>query len=215
MCREILAEEGIDQEIFAFSSAQELENVLEKEGNRFNCLLLDIRMEGMNGMELAQTLRARNDNVSIIFISGYEDYLREGYYVRPVHFLLKPIEYDALAEALRTDWKLNHRSKTVAFQVGNRTVHLKVEKIGYIESQNHKVIVHGKEKETSYSISMNEIERLMPNQFYRCHKSFLVNMEHVVEISRTELLMSGGEKIPIGRKYYKDFQLGFIRYMNQ
>lgn len=86
MCREILAEEGIDQEIFAFSSAQELENVLEKEGNRFNCLLLDIRMEGMNGMELAQTLRARNDNVSIIFISGYEDYLREGYYVRPVHF---------------------------------------------------------------------------------------------------------------------------------
>ena len=216
MCREILAEHGIEHAITAFSSAAELEELLRTEENPFDCLLLDIQMAGMSGMELAQLLRSREDNVSIIFITSCENYLREGYSVQPIHFLLKPVKREVLEDALRIDWRLNHKPKIVTLRVGSRTVSLKLTEILYIESQNHSVVVHKREASQSFTFSLSDMERmLVPGQFFRCHNSYLVNMEYVEEIGRTELQLAFGERIPIGRKYYKDFQSAFIHYMNQ
>ncbi len=124
LCRDILTEEKIEQVVTAFASAEELERVLREEGTPFDLLLLDIQMEGMNGMELARTLRERGDRVSILFVTGCEDYLREGYCVQPIHFLLKPVKREELANALRADWELNHKPKTVVLQAGGKTVSL-------------------------------------------------------------------------------------------
>ena len=113
-CHEILTEDNIEHRIEDFHSARELEQALLAEDKPFDLLLLDIRMEGMTGMELARSLRQRGDRVSVIFVSGYDEYLPQGYSVQPIHFLLKPVSREALAEALRTDWKLNHRPRTAA-----------------------------------------------------------------------------------------------------
>ncbi len=216
LCREVLNEIGVEHSIMDFSSAQELENLLEAENNPFDLLLLDIQMEGLTGMELAQSLRQRGDRVSIIFVTGCEDYLPQGYSVQPIHFLLKPVSREALSAALRTDWELNHKPKTAVLRIGSKTVSLTLSEIRYIESYNHNIIIHQTEGDRTCVFSLTEFERQMPpNQFCRCHNSYLVNMAYVEEIGRTELSLRGGVGVPIGRAYYKSLQSAFIRYMNQ
>lgn len=216
LCHDILQEDGIEHEITAFSSAEELEKLLLAETAPFDLLLLDIQMEGMTGMELAKSLRRRGDRVSILFVTGCEDYLPEGYDVQPIHFLLKPVSREALAGALRTDWRLNHRPKTAVLRIGGKTVSLPLAEIRYIESYNHNIVIHQASGNRSYLLSLSEAEKqLPPGQFCRCHNSYLVNMEYVEEISRKELSLRGGIRLPIGRAYYKSLQSAFIRFMNR
>lgn len=73
LCHEILAEDGIEHSITDFSSAQQIEDQMTAQNHSFDLLLLDIQMEGLTGMELAQSLRQRGDRVSIIFVTGCED----------------------------------------------------------------------------------------------------------------------------------------------
>ena len=217
LCHEILIDKEIEHEIQDFSSAIDLEKKLIAESHPFDLLLLDIQMEGMTGMELARTLRKRGDRVSVIFVSGCEDYLVEGYEVQPVHFLLKPIRRDALENALRVDWELNHKSKSILLRVGSKNVSILLNQICYIESYNHDIIVHlEKNEEKTFSFSLSRLENQLPSdQFCRCHNSYLVNLAYVEEITRSSLTLRGGSKIPIGRTYYKTLQQAFIQYMNK
>ncbi|MGN0462363.1 MAG: LytR/AlgR family response regulator transcription factor [Ruminococcus sp.] len=215
MCSEILAEEGVENEITVFPSAKALNTVLLSQSKPFDMLILDIQMEDMTGLELAQALRQRGDRVSIIFVTAYEDYLPHGYGVQPIHFLLKPVSREALCDALRTDIKLNHKPKTVALRIGHKTISLPVSEIRYIESFNHSIIIHENSKR-SYTISLSEVEKQLPTGiFCRCHNSYLVNMDFVEEIGRTELTLRSGEVLPVGRAYYKSFQSAFISFINQ
>ena len=101
-------------------------------------------------------------------------------------------------------------------RIGSKTVSLPLAEIRYIESYNHSIIVHLREGERTYVLSLIDFEKQMPqNQFCRCHNSYLVNMDYVEEIGRTELSLRGGIRLPIGRAYYKALQSAFIRYMNR
>ena len=216
LCQEILIENDIEHSIMDFASAQQLDDVLTEGNSPFNLLLLDIQMEGLTGMELAQSLRQRGDRVSIIFVTGCEDYLPEGYSVQPIHFLLKPVSRESLASALRTDWQLNHRPKTIVLRIGSKTVQLALAEIRYIESYDHNIIVHQAEGDRTYFLSLTDFEKQMPrDQFCRCHNSYLVNMSFAEEISRMELSLRGGVCLPVGRAYYKTLQSAFIRYLNR
>lgn len=216
LCQAILEEDGIVHEITDFSTAHKLDQLLKEKGQSFDLLLLDIQMEGMTGMELAQTLRRRGDRVSIIFITGCEEYLPEGYSVQPIHFLLKPIRRESLASALRTDWSLNHQAKTIVLRTGGKTATLLLLEIEYIESYNHNIVVHQTKGDRTYFLSLRDFEKQMPRgQFCRCHNSYLVNLAYVEEIGRTELSLRGGIRLPIGRAYYKALQSAFVQYINQ
>ena len=216
LCRDILMEDGIGHEITEFCSADALDCVLKEESAPFDLLILDIQMDGMSGMELAKSLRQRGNRVSILFVTGCEDYLPEGYGVQPVHFLLKPVSRGALAGALRTDWNLNHKPKTVTMRFGGRTVSLVLADIRYIESYNHSIVVHQADGNRTYLLSLSELEKqLASKQFCRCHNSYLVNLDYVEEIGRTKLMLRDGSSIPVGRTYYKLLQSAFVCFLNQ
>lgn len=217
LCREILAEMDLEYEIAAFSSAEELDAAVHSENvDPFALLLLDIQLDGMSGMELARELRRRDDWVGVVFITNCEDYLREGYAVQPIQYLLKPVSREALAKAIQTDWKRNHRSKTILLRAGGKVTRLPAADVRYLESLNHSVILHLRDGERTFSLSLTETERLLPpGLFVRCHNSFLVNLEHIEAISRTEIALRDGTRVPVGRRYYKDFQSAFIQYINQ
>lgn len=216
LCDEILTEIQIAHELRSFSSAEELEAELENQ-RMFDVLILDIRLERMTGMELAKKLRREDNRISIIFITGCEEYLREGYEVQPVHFLLKPIEKSRLREALLTDWKLNHKPERVTLRRGNRTLGLMLREILYIEAGvNHNIRIVLEGREEMFPVTLSEMEQKLPAEsFIRCHNSYLVNLEYVREWNRSALQMADGVRLPVGRKYYKECQAAFISYINR
>lgn len=216
LCSDILTDDSVEYELEPFCSAQELEKRLNSKNCPFDLLILDIQMDGMTGMELARSLREKGNRVSIIFVTACEDYLSEGYGVQPIHFLLKPVRREALASAIHTDLKLNYIPKTVVVHIGNKLVHLSFSDIRYVESYNHSIVIHQSTGNSTYYFSLSDFEKQLPaGQFARCHNSYLVNLNEVREIGRTELSLQSGETLPVGRAYYKAFQSAFVRYINQ
>ncbi len=215
MCGEILNGLKVEHEIVPFSSAQDLSAALSSGREQFDLLCLDICMDGKTGMDLAHELRERDDRTSILFISSSDAYLREGYSVRPIQYLSKPLKGEELAEALRSDLRINHSPRLVTFRRGNRTSALPIAEIIYVESRDHGICLHMTGEEQTFPISLSEAEQILPQeQFCRCHNSFLVNMAAVTEISRNWVTLCGDRTIPIGRRYYEQAQSRFIRYLN-
>ena len=113
LCGEVLTDLKIEHRIAAFSSAEDLETQL-LSGERFDLLCLDILMDGESGMEFAKKLRMTDDRTSILFLTGSSEYLKDGYEVRPIQYLLKPVKREELARAIETDLRLHHQPKTVS-----------------------------------------------------------------------------------------------------
>lgn len=215
LCNEILDEYSVEHTITEFSSAEAFGAAIQDENCQFDVLLLDIVLEEKSGMELARELRSEGNRISIIFITGYEQYLQEGYDVQPIHYLLKPVEKSALEKALKTDIKLNYNVKTVVLRKGIKTTVLALRDVLYIESLNHIVTIHLVNGTFSFPQTLTEIMQVLPNNvFCRIHKSYLVNMDHIVEFSRSEAMLSNSARLPVGRKYYQESQRKFIRYIN-
>lgn len=214
--QEILGQLEPDHEIVPFSSAEALDAALTA-GAQFDLLCLDILMDGAGktGMELALDLRRRDEQTSILFITSSTDFLLEGYGARPIQYLLKPLRREALENALQTDLRLNHRPRTVTLRTRGRTSVLALADIWYVESRNHGCIFRLEREEQSFQLTLTQAEELLPReQFSRCHNSFLVNMARIREVTSREVVLDGGARLTIGRRYAKEFQSTFVRYLN-
>ncbi len=217
-CGETLTEENIAHEIASFSSAEELEAFLETGEQGFDLLVLDIKLEEKNGLELAKEVRRRNDRVSILFITGYEEYALAGYEVQPVHFLLKPLDWEKLREILLKDWRQKHRAQTVLLEKGRRKIRLAVHSILYVETDgSHGVQIILEDGSVKFPAGMGELEGMLPKgQFVRCHNSYIVNPGRVQECTRQSFYLDDGEhKLPVSRKYLNACQKAFVSYKNQ
>ena len=216
LCGALLSARQIDHSVALFPSADALAAALARDEEAFDLLLLDIQMEGMSGMELAKELYARRSPARVLFITGCADYALEGHSVHPVHYLLKPVEAEELDEALFRDWQERCQSSAVLLRSGGRTVSLPVGGIRFMESLNRAVVVHLAAEEQTFPTTLVDAERLTPpGQFARCHNSYLVNLDWVKEIGRTEVLLRDGDRLPVGRRYYRDFQSALIRRVNR
>lgn len=212
---DILTEQGIDHQIAAYGSAEALEDALHT-GASFDLFCLDILMEGESGMELAKRIRETDERTSILFLTGSHEFLKEGYEVRPIQYLLKPVERESLCRAVETDLRLNHRPRTVTLRTGIRTLVLPLDEIVYVESRDHGSLFHlAGGEERFWPTSLGETQSHLPcDRFGRCHNSFLVNMSWIREINGRTLCLTAGE-LNLGRKYAVEFQERFVRYLNE
>ena len=216
LCTALLSARRIEHTLALFARADALAEVLEREEGRFDLLILDIQMEGLSGMELAKRLYERRAPVSVLFITGCADYALEGHSVHPVHYLLKPVEPDALDEALYRDWREHHQPSAMLLRSGGRTVSLPVNEIRYLESLNRMVVAHLSQEQPAFPITLLDAQRLAPpGAFARCHNSYLVNLDWVKEVVRTEVLLRDGTRLPVGRRYYREFQSALVRRVNR
>lgn len=213
-CEAVLKDLNAEHAVTAYSSAEELEAALAA-GTEFSLLCLDILMHGKSGMALAQELRERDDQTSILFITGSTEFLREGYSVRPIQYLLKPVQPEELHRAIETDLRLRHRSRSVIFCVSGRTLVLPAEDILYAESRDHGSVLHTVHGERFLPIPLGQTEQAVPGDcFCRCHNSFLVNLSHIRQVSGRTLYLTDGTELSIGRHYMEQFQNHFVRYLN-
>ncbi len=215
LCAEILDEINISYKIETFKNADSLTKILYNRPSDFDLLLLDIVMDGVSGMEFAKQLRSRQNLISIIFITAHEDYLLEGYTVQPLWYLLKPVSRNELATAIQTDLERNHLSKTVILKSGSRYISLDTENVIFIESMNHTLHIHLSDRTLSIHMTLANAQNIFPsNRFSRCHKSYLVNLHWISDISRTKLQLKSGDILPVGRNYQIQLQSDFVRYLN-
>lgn len=176
-------------------------------------LLLDIEMSRLNGMELAKKIRAEGDMLPIVFVTGYAEYMNEGYEVEALHYLLKPADREKLFAVLDRYVKKRVPENEIMLECSEGTLHVSPDTITYCEAMGKRSCVclsDGKTLECSSGIST--LAKQLPEEFTFCHRSYIVNLRFVRSIGKTELTLDGGGIIPISRRLYKDINEKFIAY---
>ena len=208
-----------DAEIMVYTSGEEL----LKADRLPDILLLDIRMPGMNGMDTAKVLRDRGWRKILIFVTGEEDQVFNSFDLHAFHFLVKPISDEKLKEVLNSaESELEHIEKSSAdndryvdIQSGTSHIRLKLSKLQYAEVFSRKTILHTKEGIIEYYGQLSALEKLVGNDFFRIHRSYLVNLRYIERYDKSFVTMSGGDNIPIARREYDGFLTAYMEYIKR
>lgn len=203
-----------------YAAAEEL--LAAKE--QFDIVFLDIKMEGLNGMEAAKRLRERNrcgiqEETVLIFVTGLREYVFEAFDVAAFHYLLKPVDEKKFIEILDRAVKEAGKRKEsgqeqLVFKTGSRSVTLTPDRILYIENRGRKLEIHTAAKEgIEIYAAMSELEGQLGRSFYRCHRGYLVNMAYITEYSNTGITLNNGETVYMAKGRYNEFVKEYMHYL--
>lgn len=192
-------------------------------------LFLDIEMRDSppgkdsmekNGMWLAREIRGRENGKQpvIIFVTGYKEYVFDAFDVDAFQYLLKPVDTQKFAAvfhkaARQISAEQEQKKRNLVIQYKNTNKAIPFSHIYYVESRNHRVVIHSKEGEFAYYAKMEELERELSVRFYRIHRGYLINLSYVDEYSKLEVTLMNGEKLLISKYKYDDFVRAYLDYM--
>ncbi len=196
--------EGAEQIVYEFSAGEGAVRWLKKHPGEIDLLFLDVEMKGVSGMEAARQIREFDREICIVFVTGYTDYVFEGYKVNALDYLVKPAGTERLREVLgRVRGHIaDSGGRMFSFKNAEGTYRLPLSGISYFYSDRRKVNVAftGKEGAVSHSFygKLDEVEAQLDGGFVRVHQRYLVNPVRVTHIGGESVTVDG-QDIPMSR----------------
>jgi len=198
--------------IEAFESAEAL-LFRYAENKSYDILLLDIEMGTMNGVELAQHIRRDNEAVQIVFITGFPDFIAEGYEVSALHYLMKPVSEAKLLSVLdKACKKRNKIERAMMLNITGESIRIPMSDILCVEAFGHSVVITTTTDRYDAKQSISEIQSLLGDGFIRCHRSYIVGLKYIKRITKIEVILDNGKAIPLSRRSYDEVNQAFIRF---
>ncbi len=204
------AQRGVVLNLMVFASAEAF-LFCYADKKDFDLLLLDVEMDGMDGVSLARQLRQENQDVQIVFITGYSDYIADGYDVAALHYLMKPLDPEKLFAVLdRAAERLRRSEHTLYFESMGEMVRMPLHRIRALEVRQNYVTVHA-DRDYTVKKALTEFERELDDSFFRTGRSWIVNLAYVQRVTRTEALLTGGTTVPLARGVYDKLNRAIIQ----
>lgn len=180
------------------------------EDKSFDILLLDIEMAAMDGVTMARQVRRDNETVQIIFITGYSDYIAEGYEVEALHYLMKPVHEEKLFQVLdRAMQKLEKDARCLNLELSGEMVRLPLYTIRYLDVYKNYVTIHAREDYT-VKRTLGAFEEELDSGFFRAGRSMIVNLKYIRRVTKKEVYLSDGTVLPLPRGVYEALNRAII-----
>ena len=200
--RAVLAQDNKTADISLFSDPQKLLACYKKDDAPFDLLFLDIRMKGLDGLQLAEKM----------------EYVFRGYEVKAFRYLMKnELDY-GFSKVLRdcmAEWE-NSESDRFTFQFGAETISLDLQDIYYFESKKRIVTIYQSQGSYRTYAKLDDIENtLIDKDFIRCHQSFLVNAKKIAKLSAQEIHLKNGVVIPVSKKYKQSVGEAYLKSISK
>ena len=213
MAGELLREENIAAQITCYDSAAALLSAI-RAGKAFDILLLDVMMEGMDGMELAAALRAGHEDAAIIFISSNREMALRGYEVAASRYLAKPEDPEKLREALLHCRAARSGRTTLVLPTASGQSSVAPAAVLYAEAWERGVRLHLDGEILEVRLPLSQVAAMLPEgQFACCHRTLLVNLVKARHVRYCELGLRNGECLPISKYRLAQFKSAFLHYL--
>lgn len=192
----ILRDES-EQIVYEFSTGASAVRWLEKHPGEIDLLFLDVEMDGISGMDAAAQIRNFDKEICLVFVTGYTDYVFDGYKVNALDYVIKPASAKKLLDVLKRVWEQlsDKYDKTFSFKNPEGTYRLPLSNIAYFYSDKRKVniVCTSRERSLSYSFygKLDEVEAKLSHAFVRIHQRYLVNPAHVERIGSENITIAG------------------------
>ena len=202
--REYGQETGAELQITEFTGGTAF---LEQYQEDLDLIFMDIMMDGLDGLTTARKLRRRDDKVLLVFVTSMLQYAVQGYSVDAMDFIVKPVTYTGMKLCMDRVVRRLNETAPVRLRFTNRegTHSVDAAEICYIESLEHKIVVHTVQGEIQSDMSLAAAEKMVKAlPFFRCHVSYLVKLRYVDRVSGNDVWVNG-DRLAISRYRRKDF----------
>lgn len=203
---------GIDVIVMQFADGEEL----LRSDKHIDILFLDIRMKNTDGIETARKLRLSGFKGFLIFITVLKEQVFQAFEVQAFDYLLKPLQEERFNKTMcRLLENINNSNGSdLLIRIGYESRLIPVDDIVFCEVIDRKIYLHLLSSEVvCYYEKIEALENKLSKCFYRCHRSFLINLKYVVSRKSGSVLMKGGKEIPVSRLRDKEFSNVILRYM--
>lgn len=213
ICRDILEKLEIEYNITVFSGSAEFLRAFFERRMRYDLILLDIMMEGMDGVTLAKQIRSDDKDAAIIFITSNPEYVFQGYDVHALHYLMKPLNPEMLAPLIEADYSSRMKTNELMLDSDAGKIRVAVKDILCAETVGRRVEVtlHPTGRAYYSGTLTGFLDELRKEGFVQCHKSFAVNISNIRELTRREAIAINGLKIPVSRTFAGEIQRAFLQ----
>lgn len=210
--KKAMARRCLDGQVAAFSSAEQMRR--EMNGRAFPVNFLDIYMEGTSGMELAWEIIKCDPKAAVVFATTSREHMAEGFCVGAVHYLVKPYAEADVGEALDRCLRLVDKLEPyMELSVGRENRKVLLSHIYMVEFRNRCCFVCTTEGDYRVYMRLEEMEnRLADSRFLRCHRSYIVNLDHVSCITGNDFVLDNNAVVPIRREDKVKVKLAFQDY---
>lgn len=200
---------GIALECRAFSSAEQFLFCYAEDKN-FDLLLLDVEMPGADGVTLAKMVRQENEAVQIVFITGYSDYIAEGYDVAALHYLMKPVRPEKLCAVLDRAWEKHRRNeRCLNLERSGEMIRLPLYEVRYLDVHQNYVTVHARQDYT-LKRTLAEFEAELDEQFFRVGRGMILNLKQIRRVTKKEVVLASRRINEWGYRHREE-EAGYVK----
>ena len=182
------------------------------EDKDWDILLLDIEMGAMDGVTMAKRVRQDNEAVQIVFITGYSDYIAEGYEVAALHYLMKPVNQEKLMTVLdRAMEKRKQEERCLNLEAYGEMVRIPFYEIRYLDVHQNYVTVHAR---ADYTVkrTLGDFEKELDDRFCRVGRGMILNLKYIQRVTKSEVRLSDGTVLPLPRGAYEPLNRAIIQH---
>lgn len=170
--------------------------------------LLDVDMDGMNGIQLGEQIRARYEDAVILYITAHEEYALDAFRVRAFHYLIKPLTEEKFLgifnEAVRAVQRNadNRKAKAILVQKKGELISVEYRDIIYFEKVGHKICLHGSDRNIDYYGNFSKLlAQIDRDSFLQCHQGYIVNIDKIRGFRDKTLFLEGNRQVPVSRSF--------------
>lgn len=200
-------------EITAFESGEELLTAFSP--GLFDLIFLDIFLTGISGMDTARKIRETDRDCLLVFVTVSEGYTMDGFLVNAAGYVVKPLGHermDATLHMCRQQFEKNSRTIEISMYGGSMAV--PVADLIYAEVYGKESVFHMKKGDFTARLPLDEIEaKLGGKPFLRCHRSYIVNMNHVADLRDEDFLMRNGDAVPIRKNGRREIRMAMAAFI--
>lgn len=172
-------------------------------------IFLDVEMPEMDGLEMAHRIRQILPEVALVFITAYSDYAIKGYEVSALDYLLKPVTRERLEQVLDKVHSALPEPDEVLLLDKHR---IRLSDIYYIEAQGHRCLIGLADEAIEVVESLSQLTAQLPPAFVQTHRAYWVNLAHVFQVDKMELILDNQQVIPLSRRQAKAVRSAFVNY---
>ena len=207
--------EYADIEWDAFNSGEELLEKYSEDDNAYDIVIIDIELGNTSGIDVAVDIRKKDRNCIIIFLTGFNKYMKMCFSSMPLAFWEKPLSYEEFSRDIKNaiNILLTHK-RFFVFKFNRREYMIPYNKILYLNSDKRMICVVTAEEKYEFYGSLKDYEdELIENNFVFTHKSYCVNMAAILSRTTRTVLLTNGVEISVSNSHRQSYEKAYLKYI--
>lgn len=188
------------------------------QGKRFDITILDILMPGENGIEIARNIRASGTDTEIIFLTSFPEYAVDSYEVKAQNYLLKPVteeKFFASIDSILAELDEKDTASFIIYTTEKQYSRIRVSSLVYGEVTHRTITLHLADQTMISAVmtftEFQDILKAYPDFIYP-HRSYAVNMHYIQYVTKSDIILTDGQKIPLSRNNYTKISEQFLNF---